>query len=133
MIDPTFRNIDRLFALSLKNGDNDPKKILFISTQYYMTLARIKDFNALIDNNPFFDKRIKKEQEAYEKLPKMQKNDDYPAKKILNFSHHKDYHKFIGIDLSRQTNKSIPQHFNFQGMQQRPVLNFSLDSIIVTE
>ena len=33
-----------------------------------MVLVEIKDFNALIDNKPFFDQSVKDEQEAYEKL-----------------------------------------------------------------
>ena len=33
-----------------------------------MPLVEIKDFNALIDNKPFFDQPVKNKQEAYEKL-----------------------------------------------------------------
>ena len=59
-----------------------------------------------------------------------------------------DYYKLIGIDLSRQTNTNIPQQINFTGKleeddgavmffiaekQQKTILNFSLDSLIVTE
>ena len=40
LIDPTFRNINRLFAFSLKNGDNDPTKNFL--GKYYMSLAEIK-------------------------------------------------------------------------------------------
>ena len=54
----------------------------------------------------------------------------------------------MGIDLSRQTNKSIPQQTNFMGKleeddgatmifitekQQKTVLDVSLDSLIITE
>ena len=49
MIDPTRRNINRLFALSFKNVDNDPTTSSF--DEYYMPLVEIKGFNALIDNN----------------------------------------------------------------------------------
>ena len=51
LIDPTFRNINRLFVLSFKNGNNDPTRDSF--EKYYMPLVKIKDFNALIDNKPF--------------------------------------------------------------------------------
>ena len=40
-----------------KNGDNDPTRDSF--DKYYMPLAKIKDFNALIDNKPFFNQPIK--------------------------------------------------------------------------
>ena len=69
LIDPTFRNINRLFVLSFKNGDNDPKRNSF--DKYYMPLVEIKDFNALTDNKSFFDQPIKNKQEAYKKLAEM--------------------------------------------------------------
>ena len=62
LIDPTFRNINRLFVLSFKNGNNDPTRNSF--DRYYMPLVEIKDFNALIDSKPFFDQPVKSKQEA---------------------------------------------------------------------
>ena len=50
MIDPTFRNIHWLFALSFRNGGSDLARNTF--DKYYMLLVEIKDFNALIDNKP---------------------------------------------------------------------------------
>ena len=62
--------------------------------------------------------------------------------------YNQNYYKIIGIDLSRQTNTSIPQQINFTGKleegdgvtmiftaekQQKTIPNFSLDSLIVTE
>ena len=38
-----------------------------------MPLEEIKDFDALIDNKPFFDESVKNKQEAYEKLIEMSK------------------------------------------------------------
>ena len=55
MTHPTFRNINRSFVLSFKNGDDDPARN-FVN-EYYMQLVKIKDFNALIDNKPFFGKK----------------------------------------------------------------------------
>ena len=69
MIDPTFSNIDRLFVLSFKNGDNDPTRDSF--EKYYMSLEEIKEFNTLIDNEPFFDQTVKNKLEANKKLIKM--------------------------------------------------------------
>ena len=58
------------------------------------------------------------------------------------------HYKLIGIDLSRQTYKSIPQQINFARKleeddgattfsiaekQRKTILNFSLDSLIATE
>ena len=57
LIDPTFKNITRLLVLSFKNGDDYPTRYSF--DKYYMPLVEIKDFNALIDNKPFFHQPVK--------------------------------------------------------------------------
>ena len=72
-----------------------------------MPLVEIKEFNALIDNKTFLI--------AYEKLIEMSRNDGYTTGNLLDFSYHQNYYKLIGIDLSRQTNASIPQEINFTG------------------
>ena len=65
----------------------------------------------------------------------------------MDYLYHQKYYKLIGIDLSRPTNTNIPQQINFVGKledddakvffitekQQKTVLNFSLDPLIVTE
>ena len=135
-----------MFVLSFKNGNNDPTINYF--DKYYMRLVEIKDFNALIDNKPFFDRPVKNKQEAYEKLIEISKNDDYAIGNLLDFSYHQNYYKLIGIDLWRQTNMNIPQQTNYIGKlekdegatiffiaekQQKAILNFSLDSLIASE
>ena len=75
LIDPTFRNINRLFLLSFQNGDNDPARDSF--EKHCTLLVEIKDFNALIDNKLFFDQQVKKKQGTYEKLMEMSRTDDY--------------------------------------------------------
>ena len=60
MIDPTFRNINRLFVLSFRNDDDDPATNSFDT--YYMVLVKIKNFNALIDSKPFFEQPTKNKQ-----------------------------------------------------------------------
>ena len=146
LIDPTFRNINRLFILSFKNGNDDPTRNSF--DEYYITLVEIKDFNALINNKPFFDQPVKNKQEAYKKLVKMTRNNDYTTGNLLDYLNHLKYYKLIGIDLSRQTNTSIPQQINFTRKleeddgstmffitekQQKTILLFCLDSLIATE
>ena len=53
LIHPTFRNISVLFVLSFRNSVDDHTRNYF--DEVYMPLVEIKDFNALIDNKPFFD------------------------------------------------------------------------------
>ena len=75
MIDPAFRNINRLFSLSFKNGISDPARDSF--KKYYMSLVEIKDFNALIDNKTFFNEPVKSKQKVDEKLIEMSRSGDY--------------------------------------------------------
>ena len=154
LIDPIFININGLFVLSFKTGNDDPTRNSFDDPtrnsfdEYYMPLVEIKDFNALVDNKPFFDQPVKNKQEAYEKLIEMSRNNDYTTVDLLDFSYHQNYYKLIGIDLSQERNRSVPQQTNFTGkleeddgatmffiveMQQKTSLNFSLDSLILTE
>ena len=42
----------------------------------------------------------------------MTRNDDYTTGNLLDYLYHQKYYKLIGIDLSRQTNMSIPQQIN---------------------
>ena len=78
----------------------------------------------------------------------MSKGDDYTTGNLLGYLYYQNYYELIGIDLSRQRNMNIPQQINFRRKleeddgavmlfivekQQRTILNFSLDSLIVTE
>ena len=78
----------------------------------------------------------------------MSGNDDYITGNLLDYLYHQKFCKLIGIDLSRQTNTSIPQQINFTRKleeddsatmlfiaekQHKNILNLSLDSLIATE
>ena len=43
----------------------------------------------------------------------MSKNNHYTTRNVLHYLYHQNYYKLIGIDLSRQTNPTIPQQINF--------------------
>ena len=78
----------------------------------------IKDFNVIIDKLAFFDLPIKTEEEAYEKIIDISKNDEYTTGNLLDYDYFKKYYKLIAIDLSKQQvlqeNKYLIQ-FNFIG------------------
>ena len=82
-----------MFVLSFKNGNDDPSRDSF--DKYYMPLVEIKDFNALIDNKPFFDQPVKNKQEAYEKLIELSRNDDYTTGNLLDYLYHQKHYGFI--------------------------------------
>ena len=101
-----------MFVLSFKNVNDDPTRDSF--DKYYLLLVEIKDFNALINNKPLFDHPVKSKKEAYEKLIEMSRSKDRTTGNFLQYLHHQNYYKLIGIDLSRQKNTSIPQQINLQ-------------------
>ena len=78
----------------------------------------------------------------------MLRNYKYTTGNLLDFSYHQKYYKLIGINLSRQSNMSIPQQISFTGKleendgaamsfiakkEPKTILNFFLNSLIVTE
>ena len=146
LIDQTFRNINRLFVPSFKNGNNNPARNFF--DKYYMPLVKVKNVNALIDNKSFFDQPIKNKEEAHEKLIEKSQNDDYTTENLLDYFYYQKYYELIDIDLSRQINTSIHQKIDIVGKleeddgatmfvinekQQNTIVTFSSDSLIVTE
>ena len=56
----------------------------------------------------------KKRQEAYEKLIEISRNNGYTTGNLFDFLYYQNYYK-LGMDLSRQTNRSILQNVNFKG------------------
>ena len=90
LTDPTFANVNRLFAWSFERiEDNNVKKDYRDSfPHYYVTKVRIKDFNVLIDGKSFFDLPVKnEEEEAYEKIIDMFNNSDYTTGNLLDFAY----------------------------------------------
>ena len=135
-----------MFVLSFKNGDNHPTRNSF--DKYYMLLLEIKNFNGLTDNKIFFDQPVKDNQETYEKLIEISRNDDYATGDLLDYLYRQKYYKLIVMDLSKQTNMNVLQQINFVGKleegevqtmffidekHQKTILNFSLDLFIDTE
>ena len=55
-----------------------------------MPLVEIKDFNAIIDNKPFYDEPVKSKQEAYEKFIEMSINADYATANLLDHLYHQN-------------------------------------------
>ena len=54
--------------------------------KYYMPFVEIKDFNASIDNKPFFDQPVKSKQEGIKNLLKCQEMMTYNKKFIRFFA-----------------------------------------------
>ena len=118
LTDPTFTNVNRLFVLSFQRiaGENNTTKDYRDSfSHYYVPNVEIKDFNVLIDGKSFFDLPVKNEEEAYEKIIEMSRNNDYTTGNLLDFAYFKENYRLIAIDLSKQTKLKDPQQISFIG------------------
>ena len=114
LIDPTFTNVNRLFVLVYQNTDDRQS-----FSQFYLPKVLVKDFNVIIDKLAFFDLPIKTEEEAYEKIADISRNNEYTTGNLLDYDYFKKYYKLIAIDLSKQQvlqeNEDLIQQINFTG------------------
>ena len=64
-------------------------------------------------------RRPKTEEEAYEKIIDISRNNEYTTGKLLDYDYFNKYYKLIAIDLSKQQvlpeNKDLIQQINFIG------------------
>ena len=120
LIDPTFTNLNRLFVLAYQNADDRQS-----FSQFYLPRVMVKDFNVIIDKLAFFDLPIKTEEEAYEKIIDISRNNEYMARNLLDYDYFKKYYKLIAVDLSKQQvlqeNEDLIQQINFIGKLEEAV------------
>ena len=74
LIDSTFTYVNRLFVLTYQAAANRQS----FST-FYLSRVMVKNFNVIVDKLAFFDLPIKKEEETYEKIIDISKNNEYTA------------------------------------------------------
>ena len=114
LIDPTFTNVNRLFVLPYQTA-NDRQSF----SRFYLQNVMVKDYNLIIDKSAFFDLPIKTEEEAYEKIIDISRNNEYTTGNILDYDYFKKHYKLIAIDLSKQQvlqeNEDLIQQINFIG------------------
>ena len=82
LIDPTFTNVNRLFVLTYQNADDRQS-----FPEFYLPRVMIKDFNVIIDKLGFFDLPIKTEEEAYEKIIDISRNNEYTTGNLLDYDY----------------------------------------------
>ena len=114
LIDPTFTNINKLFVLAYRTADERQS-----FSQFYLPRSMVKDCNVIIDELAFFYSPIKTEEEAYEKVIDISKNNEYTTGNLLDYDYFKKHYKLIAINLSKQQvlqeNEDLIQQINFIG------------------
>ena len=115
LVDPAFTNVNRLFVLAYQTADDRQS----FSQFSYLPKVMVKDFNVIVDKLAFFDLPIKTEEEAFEKIIDISRNNEYATGNLLDYDFFKKYYKLIAIDLSKQQvlqeNEDLIQQINFIG------------------
>ena len=109
LIDPKFTKVNRLFVLSFEN-ENDRTSF----SKYCGPNVQIKYFNVLIDGKSFFGMPIKNDEETYEQIIEMGRNNDCTTGNLLDYEQFPKPYKLIAIDLSKQIeleNPDLKQQF----------------------
>ena len=76
----------------------------------------------LVDGKSFFDTPIKNDEETYEPIIEMRRNNDYTTNNLLDYEYFSKHYKLIAIDLSKQIeleNPDLKQQINFIGKLER--------------
>ena len=118
LIDPTFTKVNRLFILSFERiEENNVKKNHRDSfSYYYVPNVEMKDFDVLMEGKNLSDLPVKNEEEAYEKIIEMSRNNDYITSNLVDFAYFKENCRLIAIDLRIDLTKlKHPQQINFIG------------------
>ena len=82
LINPTFTNVNRLFVLTYQNADDRQS-----FSQFYLPRVMVKDFNVIIVKLAFFDLPTKTEEEAYEKIIDISRNNEYTTGNLLDYDY----------------------------------------------
>ena len=82
LIDPTFNNVNRLFVLAFLNEEDR-----ISVSKYYTPTAEIKDYNVIIDGEPFYEMPIKNKEETYKPIIKLIGNDLLRTGNKFNFEY----------------------------------------------
>ena len=97
LIDPIFNNANRLFVLAFSN-EEDRRSF----SKYYIPTVEIKDYNVIIDEEPFYEIPIKNKEETYKAITELIRNDLLRTGNEFNFEYFCENYKVIAIDLSKQ-------------------------------
>ena len=96
LIDPNFNNVNRLFVLAFPNKE-DRRSF----SKYYTPTVEIKDYNVIIDKEPFYEIPIKNKEETYKAISELIRNDLLRTRNEINFEYFREHYKLIAIDLSK--------------------------------
>ena len=69
--------------------------------KYYRPTVEIKDYNTLIDQQPFYEIPIKNKEETYKAITELVRDGDFTTGNS-GYGYFSTHYRFIAIDLSKQ-------------------------------
>ena len=88
-------------------------------SKFYLSNIMVNDYNVIINKLACFDLPVKTEEEAYEKIIDISRNNEYITGNLLDYDYFKNHYKLIAIDLSKQQvlqeNEDLIQQINVIG------------------
>ena len=123
LVGPTFNNGNRLFVLAFQN-EEDRRSF----SKYYTPTVEIKDYNVIIDGEPFYEIPIKNKKETYKAITEIIRNDILRIGNEFDFDYYSEHYKLIAIDLSKQKSNLKNQQINFIGrLEQNATVFFIVE------
>ena len=123
LIDPSFNNVNRLFVLAFPN-EEDRRSF----SRYYTPTVEIKDYNVILDGEPFYEIPIKNKEETYKATTELIRNDLLRTGNEFNFYYFCEHYKLIAIDLSKQKPDLKNQQIHFIGrLEQNATILFIVE------
>ena len=122
LIDPTFNNVNRLFVLAFPNEEDRSS-----FSKYYAPIVEIKDYNILIDLQPFYEIPIKTKEQTYKAITELINHDIYTTGNSLTYEYFCKHYKLIAIDLSKKN-----QQINFIGNLEQDARKFFITEELAT-
>ena len=89
--------MNRLFVLAFPNKEHRSS-----FSKYFTPTVEIKDYNVLIDLQPFYDIPIKNKEQTYKAITELINHDNYTTGSFLTYEHFCNTYKLIAIDLSKK-------------------------------
>ena len=98
-----------------------------------MLNVEIKDYNVLIDLQPFYDIPIKNKEETYKNIIELFNQDNYTTGISLDYEYFCDNYKLIAIDLNKQNSDFKNQQINFIGkLEENAAIFFIIEEKMIT-
>ena len=97
-------------------------------SKYYTPTVEIKEYNVIIDGEPFYEIPIKNKEDSYKAITELIRNDLLRTGNEFSFDYFCEHCKLIAIDLSKKKSDLKNQQSNFIGrLEQNAIIFFIVE------